>query len=114
MSRMSNYRFPTGIQQDLLLPYTATASGGPVTGDVVIGAVSGAAGACGGYLTAPDRVFVAIIVNGPGGPDGTPFLPGEKLDVPSSSKQLTLGTSFKQSGSPSAFGGQDFVDDAQI
>lgn len=114
MSRMSNHRFPTGLQQDQLLPYTATVSGGPVVGDVVVGAVSGATGACGGYLTAPDRIAIGSIANGPGSPDGTPFLPGEKIDVPSSSKQLTLDTKSKQPTSKSASSGRTFLTVAQI
>jgi len=82
MGNLSKERFPTAGDDSGVVYMLFGASGGrgPTSGTACIGLTSGATGICAGYYENPDRIAISSIINGPGGPLGTPFLPNEVIE----------------------------------
>ena len=111
--KMSKSRFPTqgSRETSLLFTYGAKKGRGPTIGSQCIGLTSGATAQVVGYYTSPDRVQVALVVNGQGGDKGIPFLPNEEIEeVGDDSKGVTLSAIAQQSGEMGTAGAPTDVD----
>ena len=82
MGNISKERFPTAGDESgvVFMLFGASGGRGPTSGTACIGLTSGATGVCVGYYEDPERIAIASIINGPGGPLGTPFLPNEVIE----------------------------------
>ena len=114
-AKMSHHRFPTvGIYSGspILMRFDANTGRGPVSEQAVVGVTSGATAVVVGYYSDPDRVSIQNIVNGPGGPLGTPFLPGEVIkDSEDSNIDITLSRKMAATASASSVAGLTINDD---
>ncbi len=93
MGKISKERFPTAGDHSgaIYMLFGASAGRGPTSGESCVGLTSGAVGVCIGYYENPERIGIASIINGPGGPLGTPFLPNEVIEqVSSPSRTVTI------------------------
>jgi len=93
MGKISKERFPTAGDESgvVYMKFGASGGRGPLSETACVGLTSGATGICAGYYEDPERIAIASIINGPGGPLGTPFLPNEVVEqVGDPSRNVTI------------------------